>query len=55
MSNIYDNVNFVLPLQNLDDINFIKENLSKLEETDLTRLVDNYNIKNSTIIILRYE
>ena len=52
-SSIYDNVNFVLPLQNLDDINFIKENLSKLEETDLSRLVDNYNIRNSTIIILR--
>ena len=32
LSNIYDNVNFVLPLQNLDDINFIKENLSKLEK-----------------------
>ena len=54
-NNIYDNVNFVLPLQNLDDINFIKENLSNLEETDLTRLVKNYGIKNSTIIILRYE
>ena len=40
LSNIYDNVNFVLPLQNLDDINFIKENLSKLEETDLSRLVE---------------
>ena len=50
---IYDNVNFVLPLQNLDDINFIKENLPKLEETDLSRLVDNYNIRNSTVIILR--
>ena len=49
---IYDNVNFVLPLQNLDDINFIKENLPKLEETDLSRLVDNYNIRNSTVIIL---
>ena len=53
LSNIHDNVNFVLPLQNLDDINFIKENLSKLEETDLSRLVDSYNITNSTIIILR--
>ena len=53
LSNIYDNVNFVLPLQNLDDINFIKENLSELEETDLSRLVDSYNIRNSTIIILR--
>ena len=54
LSNFHDNVNFVLPLQNLDDINFIKENLSKLEETDLSRLVDSYNIKNSTIIILRF-
>ena len=53
-TNIYDNVNFILPLQNLDDINFIKENLSKLEETDLSRLVKNYEIQNSTIIILRY-
>ena len=25
LSNIHDNVNFVLPLQNLDDINFIKK------------------------------
>ena len=54
-NNIYDNVNFCSSLQNLDDINFIKENLSNLEETDLSRLVKNYGIKNSTIIILRYE
>ena len=53
-TNTYDNVNFILPLQNLDDINFINENLSKLEETDISRLVKNYEIKNSTIIILRY-
>ena len=53
-TNIYDNANFILPLQNLDDINFIKENLPKLEETDLSRLVKNYEITNSTIIILRY-
>ena len=53
-TNIYDNANFILPLQNLDDINFIKENLSKLVETDLSRLVKNYEITNSTIIILRY-
>ena len=52
--NIYDNVNFVLPLQNLDDINFIKENLTNLEESDLSKLVENYEIKNSTIIILRF-
>ena len=54
LSSIYDNVNFILPLQNLDDIKFIKENLSILEETDLSRLVDNYNIRNSTVVILRF-
>ena len=53
-TNKYDNVNFILPLQNLDDINFINENLSKLEETDISRLVKSYEIKNSTIIILRH-
>ena len=53
LQSIYDNVNFILPLQNLDDIKFIKENLSILEETDLSRLVDNYNIRNSTVVILR--
>ena len=50
-----DNANFILPLQNLDDINFIKQNLENLEETDLSNLVKNYGIKNSTIIILRYD
>ena len=40
-TNTYKNANFILPLQNLDDINFINENLSKLEETDISRLVKN--------------
>ena len=50
----FKNINFILPLENIDDINFIKENIDELEETDLNRLVDNYEIKNSTILILRY-
>ncbi len=51
----FENVNFVLPVENLDDIDFIKKNLNKLEEINLSRLVDNYQIKNSTILILRYD
>ena len=51
----FQNINFILPVENLDDIEFIKKNLDDLEETDLNRLVDNYEIKNSTILILRYD
>ena len=32
-----------------------KKNLSVLEEKNLSRLVDNYEIKNSSIVILRYD
>ena len=46
--NIFKNVNFILPLQNLDDINFIKDNLSSLEEIDLSQLVENYEILNKS-------
>ena len=33
----------------------IKKNLDDLEVTDLNQLVDNYEIKNSAILILRYD
>ncbi len=51
----FENISFILPVENLDDIDFIKKNLSILEEANLSRLVDNYEIKNSTILILRYD
>jgi len=51
----FENISFVLPIENLDDIDFIKKNLNKLEEIDLSRLVDNYEIRNSAILILRYD
>ena len=51
----FQNINFILPLENLDDIQFIKNNLPILEEIDLSQLVDNYEIKNSAILILRYD
>ena len=49
-----DNINFILPLENLDDIDFIKKNLESLEETDLLQLVSNYEIKNRAILVLRH-
>ena len=49
------NVDFILPVENLDDFNFIKQNINDLEEIDLGSLVDNYEIKNSAILILRYD
>jgi len=48
-------VDFILPVENLDDIEFIKNNLTDLEEINLGQLVDNYEIKNSAILILRYD
>ena len=51
----FENINFILPVENVDDIEFIKSNLQFLEEIDLSELVDNYEIKNSAILILRYD
>tara|TARA_A100001011_G_C14261003_1_gene822394 strand:- start:69 stop:1121 length:1053 start_codon:yes stop_codon:yes gene_type:complete len=48
-------VNFILPVENLDDLKFIKKNVNDLETIDLGSLVDNYEIKNSAILILRYD
>ena len=51
----FENINFILPIENIENINFIKKNVKVLEELDLGSLVDNYEIKNSTILILRYD
>ncbi len=50
----FENINFILPVENVDDIEFIKTNLQSLEEINLSELVDNYEIKNSAILILRH-
>ena len=51
----FENINFILPVENVDDIEFIKNNLQSLEEIDLSELVDNYEIKNSAILIFRHD
>ena len=51
----FQDVNFILPVKNIDDLNFIKKNQNFLEEIDLSELVDNYEIKNNAIVILRYD
>jgi hypothetical protein len=51
----FENINFILPVENVNDIEFIKNNLQFLEEIDLSALVANYEIKNSAILILRHE
>tara|TARA_A100001011_G_C14191979_1_gene791771 strand:- start:185 stop:1240 length:1056 start_codon:yes stop_codon:yes gene_type:complete len=50
-----ENIKFILPVESIDDIDFIKKNLNNLEESNLSRLVDNYEIKNRSILILRYD
>ncbi len=51
----FKEINFILPVENIEDINFIKNNQEILEEINLDRLVNNYQIKNSAILILRKE
>ena len=51
----FENITFMLPVEDLDDIDFIKKNLSVLEEINLNRIVDNYEIRNSAILIFRYD
>ncbi len=55
INNELQGVNFILPVESLDDLVFIKKNKDDLEEIDLGSLVDNYEIKNSAILILRYD
>tara|TARA_B100000945_G_C20365902_1_gene589581 strand:- start:317 stop:1369 length:1053 start_codon:yes stop_codon:yes gene_type:complete len=47
-------IKFILPIENIEDINFVKKNIDILEEINLERIVDNYEIKNSAILIFRY-
>tara|TARA_Y100001970_G_scaffold15066_2_gene16984 strand:+ start:1581 stop:2621 length:1041 start_codon:yes stop_codon:yes gene_type:complete len=51
---VFENINFILPIDNLDDIDFIKSNLEILEETNLSKLVNNYEVKNNAILIIRF-
>ena len=51
----FENISFVLPVENVEDIGFIKQNISVLEEIDLSRIVNDYEIRNSAILILRYD
>ena len=55
MNKEFEGVNFILPVESLDDFVFIKKNKDDLEEIDLQSLVDKYEIKNSAILILRYD
>ena len=55
MNKEFEEVNFILPVESLDDLVFIKKNKDDLEEIDTQSLVDKYEIKNSAILILRYD
>ena len=55
MSKEFEGVNFILPVESLDDLVFIKKNKDELEEIELQSIVDKYEIKNSAILILRYD
>ena len=48
------NIEFILPVENVDDMDFVKNNLDTLEEISLDSLVRNYEMKNNCILILRH-
>ena len=50
----FEQINFLLPVENIEDINFIRQNEKVLEEIDLERLTNNYQIKNNAVLIFRY-
>ena len=48
----FENIDFILPVENIEDINFLKKNVKILDEIELSNLVVNYEFKNSSIFIL---
>ena len=53
-TNDVEDIKFLLAVENIEDLNFIKKNIEILEEIPLVKLVDDYETKNSAIVILRY-
>ena len=51
----FKGMNFVMPIENADDIDFIKKNILNLEEINLSQIIKGYEIKDSTIMIIRHE
>ncbi len=49
----FENIKFILPVMNVEDIQLIKNNLSNLEETNLDRLFASYEAENSVVLVLR--
>ena len=50
-----ESINFILPLEDLDDIYKIKEMKNNIGELDGDDLVNKYNIKNYTFAIMNYD
>ena len=48
-------INFVLPLEDLDDISRIKEKKNKIEELNVDDFVNKYDIKNYVLTLLNHQ
>jgi hypothetical protein len=48
-------INFILPLENLDDISTLKEMKNKIDELDVESFVNKYNIKNYVFTLMHHE
>ena len=48
-------INFILPLEDLDDISKIKEMKNRIEELDIDDLVNKYNVKSYVFTFMHYQ
>ena len=48
-------INFIMPLEDLDDIYKIKEMKNKIEELNITELTNKYNTKNYVFALMDYQ
>ena len=48
----YSLLNYILPTQDLDDFNLIKNNINNLETYDFKEILDKYNVDNHIIMIV---
>ena len=47
----YDLLNYILPTEDLEDINIVKKNIDNLEEFEFNKIVKKYNLENYIISI----
>ena len=48
-----DFINYIMPIENLDDIEFINKNINNLESIDVKKFLSNYDVDDSILLIVK--